>query len=187
MQNLSDQIADEILVMDAQSGSYGAFDVLVARWQKRLWWHAYHLTGSPEAAWDVTQEGWLNVVRGLGRLKDPARFGTWVYRIVSHKAYDWLRRNGRESEMASAELPEVVIEQPLQEIRSDVHGVLCRLPFRSQVVLNLYYLEGFGLAEIARILGTPAGTIKSRLHAARAKFRKIWKAVGEVPLKGKTT
>jgi hypothetical protein len=54
MQNPAEQIADEILVMDAQCGQREAFDILVSRWQKRLWWHAYNLAGRTEAAWDIT-------------------------------------------------------------------------------------------------------------------------------------
>ncbi len=68
MLNSTEQIADEILVMDAQGGRQEAFDMLVSRWQKRLWWHALNLTGRTDAAWDITQESWLDIVRGLTRL-----------------------------------------------------------------------------------------------------------------------
>ena len=56
MPNSVEQVIDEILVMDAQNGRGEAFERLVSRWQKRLWWHAYHLTGQSGAAWDITQE-----------------------------------------------------------------------------------------------------------------------------------
>jgi len=95
MQNSAEQVVDEILVLDAQNKRSAACEALVSRWQRRLWWHAYHLTGQPEAAWDITQESWMDIVRGLRRLHDPARFGAWAYRIVSNKAYDWRCRNGR--------------------------------------------------------------------------------------------
>ena len=192
MQHSAEQIADEILVMDAQDGRGDALDLLVSRWQKRLWWHAFHLTGRPEAAWDVTQEGWLAIVRGLGRLNDPARFGPWAYRIVGHKAYDWRRRNGRESlsELEPEDPPAPAAEPATPATAGEVRDILRRLPARSQVVLNLYYLEGFGLAEIAGILRTPEGTVKSRLHAARIEFRKLWESLGSalpapVPASGK--
>jgi RNA polymerase sigma-70 factor, ECF subfamily len=182
MQNPAEQIADEILVMDAQGGRGEAFETLVMRWQKRLWWHAFNLTGHTEAAWDITQESWLDIVRSLARLKDPARFGAWAYRIVSNKAYDWRGRNGRDRP------PEIEPEDPhasnadqgTQETASDVQDILRRLSAHSQVVLNLYYLEGFGLAEIAGILGAPEGTVKSRLHAARLEFRKHWESLGKI-------
>ena len=181
MPNPAEQIADEILVMDARSGHTEAFDMLVLRWQKRLWWHAVNLTGRTEAAWDIAQESWLDIVKGLTRLNDPAKFGSWAYRIVSHKAYDWRGRHGRErSPEIVTDMPAVTAEQGKHETASDVHDILRRLPARAQVVLNLYYLEGFSLAEIAGILGTPEGTVKSRLHAARIEFRKHWESLGKV-------
>ena len=182
MQTPAEQIADEILVMDAQSGHREAFDMLVLRWQKRLWWHALNLTGRPEAAWDITQDSWLDIVRGLTRLTDPAKFGSWAYRIVTHKAYDWRCRDGRERspEIDPEDSPAVSAEPGKLETSGDVHDILRRLPARAQVVLNLYYLEGFSLAEIAAILGTPEGTVKSRLHAARIEFRKRWESLSKI-------
>lgn len=185
MPSAAEQLVDEILVVDAQCGSRQACEALVSRWQRRLWAHAYRLTHRPEAAWDITQESWLDIVRGLGRLKDPAHFGSWAYRIVSHKAYDWLRRNGRETTQDEVLEPEDMLSsasgQEQRDTAGDVHGVLRRLPGRSQVVLNLYYLEGFGVAEIAAILDMPEGTVKSRLHTARTQFRTLWEALVGTP------
>jgi RNA polymerase sigma-70 factor (ECF subfamily) len=177
MLNPAERIADEILVMDAQSGRRAAFDMLVTRWQKRLWWHALNLTGSAEAAWDISQESWLDIVRCLSRLNDPAKFGAWAYGIVSHKAYDRHRhvRRGLSLEIA----PESArAEQEKVQTAGEVHEILRRLSAGAQVLLNLYYLEGFDLAEIAGILGIPQGTVKSRLHAARVEFRKRWESLG---------
>jgi RNA polymerase sigma-70 factor, ECF subfamily len=182
MRNPTEQIADALLVMDAQSGHCDALEMLVSRWQKRFWGHAYSLTGRPDAAWDITQESWLDIVRGLARLKDADKFGAWAYRIVSNKASDWIRRNGGISleDHSESDPRESAIEPEQREIAGDVHSILRRLPGHSQAVLKLYYLEGFGVAEIAHILGTPEGTVKSRLHTARAEFRKFWESPGEI-------
>ena len=181
MGHSAEQIADQILVMDAQSGRREAFETLVSRWQRRLWWHAYDMTGHCEAAWDITQESWLSIVRGLAGLRDPAKFGPWAYRIVTHKASDWISKNRRESslELQSDDQGPSTTQQDKCETTDDVRTVIRRLPARCRVVLSLYYLEGFGLAEIARILGTADGTVKSRLHAARIEFRKLWESLGE--------
>ncbi len=180
MQSLSERIADEVLVMDAQHGRRAAFDLLVSRWQKRLWRHALNLTGRTDAAWDITQEAWLDIVKGLRRLNDSARFGAWAYRIVSHKAYDWRNRHRREqsSEPETEDARAAADEQGNFDMATDVYNILPLLSRRAQVVLNLYYLEGFGLAEIAGIVGMPEGTVKSRLHAARLEFRKRWESLG---------
>ena len=60
-----EQLIDEILVMDCQSGKVKALEMLVSRWQKRLWRYAYGLTEDSEAAWDITQDSWLGIIKGL--------------------------------------------------------------------------------------------------------------------------
>ncbi len=179
----SEQIVDEILVMDCQSGRSQALDMLVGRWQKRLWRYACRLTGDSEAAWEVTQESWLGIVRGIRRLNDPARFRPWAYRIVTNKANDWIKRKSKRAAPQTDEL----IDKPSRDDRqanetsADLQAILRRLGERSRTVLTLYYLEEFGLAEIARILHVPAGTVKSRLHTARAEFKRQWQAANETP------
>jgi RNA polymerase sigma factor (sigma-70 family) len=172
-----EQIVDELLVMECQDGSVKALEQLVSRWQKRLWQYAYRLTGDAEAAWDVTQESWLGVIRGLPRLNDPARFRPWVYRIVTHKADDWIARNAR----ARRRQAEMNPEEPEQDRRQDreasdeLQDLMGRLPEQSRTVLTLHYLEGLPIAEIAGVLGIPEGTVKSRLHAARNELKVLWR------------
>jgi RNA polymerase sigma-70 factor, ECF subfamily len=177
MNDYREQPVDELLVMECQDGSRQAMEMLVSRWQRRLWSCALRLTGSIEAAWDVTQESWLAVVRGISRLHDPARFAPWVYRIVTNKANDWIRRNARttrlppdfEVQARLADEPETALET------ADLQSVLHRLSNASRTVLTLHYLEGFGLADIAGILGVPQGTVKSRLHTARNELKALLK------------
>jgi RNA polymerase sigma-70 factor (ECF subfamily) len=171
-----EQVVDEILVMDCQSGRVKALEMLVSRWQKRLWRYAYHLTGDSEAAWDVTQDSWLGIIRGISRLNDPARFRPWAYRIVTNKANDWIRK-GKRSVQANAELVGhngTLAEKERQETAGDLHSILRLLPAQCRTVLSLYYLEEFGLSEVANILRIPEGTVKSRLHRARSQFKELW-------------
>jgi RNA polymerase sigma-70 factor (ECF subfamily) len=170
------QIIDELLVMECQDGSARALDRLVSRWQKRLWRYAYRLTGDAEAAWDVTQESWLGVVRGLARLNDPARFRPWVYPIVTHKADDWIARNARTRQRRMEMKPEEPQENLLEshEESAEIQSLLRGLPDQSKAVLTLYYLEGLSIAEVAKVLDIPAGTVKSRLHTARSELKALW-------------
>jgi RNA polymerase sigma-70 factor (ECF subfamily) len=166
----SEQIVDEILVLDCQSGRSAALDVLVGRWQPRLWRYARRLTGDPEAAWEVTQDSWLGIVRGIRRLNDPARFRPWAYRIVTNKTNDWIKRKSKHplpqtDEHLDRPAPD---PRPANDTAADLQAILHRLGERSRTVLTLYYLEQFDVAEIARILHVPAGTVKSRLLTARA-------------------
>lgn len=173
----SEQLVDELLVMDAQRGRVHAMEMLVSRWQQRLWRYARRLTGDTEAAWDVTQEAWLGIVRGIGRLGDPARFRAWAFRIVTNKANDWLRKTARAAPRPAD--PAVRACQEGNGTTDDLHRILRRLPERSRTVLTLYYLEEFPLSDVARILRVPKGTVKSRLHKARAEFKRLWQTSEE--------
>jgi len=158
--------------MDAQSGRVEALELLVSRWQQRLWRYACRLTGDAEAAWDVTQEAWLGIVRGITRLGDPARFRPWAFRIVTNKANDWIRKSARAAQGPAD--PADGRRQADNETTDELHAILQRLPEKSRTVLTLYYLEEFALADVARILRIPRGTVKSRLHTARAEFKRLW-------------
>ncbi|WP_146180121.1 sigma-70 family RNA polymerase sigma factor [Opitutus sp. ER46] len=180
---MPEQIADQLLVMDAQAGCYAALEQLIARWQKPLWGHAFRLTGRSDAAWDISQDSWLDIVRGLARLKEADRFGAWAHRIVRNNASDWVRHHAsRVAAEGQAELEArgSTVEPAQFEVAVDVHCILRCLSTPSQDVLSLYYLKGCGLAEIAEALGKPEGTVKSRLHTARAEFRRTWESFSSV-------
>jgi len=167
-----EQLIDEILVMDCQSGSVKALETLVARWQKRLWKYAYRLTGNSEAAWDITQESWLGIIKGLRRLHDPARFRSWAYRIVTHKASDWIRKNRASKHIR---LDDVQDHHEVRESKDvGIKELLEKLDMRKRSVLSLYHFEQLSIQEIGVALKIPKGTVKSRLHSARKELKTLW-------------
>jgi len=166
-----EQIADEILVMDCQSGRVRALEILVSRWQKRLWQYAYGLTGDSEAAWDVTQESWLGIIRGIRRLNDPARFRPWAYRIVTNKASDWIKKKKIVKKTDVGDLD----DRPGKKKKDTGLGELLeKLDIKKRVVLSLYYFEQLSVPEIGAALRVPNGTVKSRLHNARNELKELW-------------
>ncbi len=171
-----ERINDELLVLQCQEGDSAAFEALVDRWQPRLWRHAWRLTGEQNAAWDVLQEAWIAVNRGLRRLEDPAAFPAWAYRIVSRKCHDWVRREQRQRRTVDTYAQEM---RPQEEHESagdskadDLREALRRLPGQDRAILALRYEEEFSTAQIGEILRIPPGTVKSRLYYARERLRK---------------
>jgi len=165
------QLVDEILVMDCQSGSAKALEKLIARWQKRLWKYAYRMTGDSEAAWDITQESWLGIIKGLRRLHDPARFRSWAYRIVTNKASDWIRKRKVSKHVRIEEIQ----DQEVQEQKdAGIEELLEKLDMRKRLVLSLYHFEQLSIQEVSIALNIPKGTVKSRLHAARKELKELW-------------
>lgn len=129
------------------------------------------MVGTADAA-DVTQEALLAAWRDLPRLRDPARFGTWVRRILMNRCRDVLRHRARH---ASAELPSEVVGSTAEVAYSDrritVEEGLARLTDLQRGVVVLHYLVGLTLPEVADTLDIPLGTAKSRLHQALAALR----------------
>lgn len=166
-----EQVVDEMLVMDCQSGRVEAMEMLVTRWQRRLWRYAYNLTGNTEAAWDITQESWLGIIRGIYRLNDPARFRPWAYRIVTNKANDWIRKNETVKKISINE-----IQGHQQKEKKDIglKELMEKLDIRKRAVLNLYYFEQLSVPEISVSLNIPEGTVKSRLDNARKELKELW-------------
>jgi RNA polymerase sigma-70 factor (ECF subfamily) len=166
-----EQLVDEILVMDCQSGSVKAMEMLVSRWQKRLWQYAFNLTGDNEAAWDITQESWLGIIKGLRKLHDPANFRAWAYKITTNKSIDWIRKNHGVTKIG---LEEIQDRQSTEKKDVGVKELLEKLDIKKRAVLNLYYFEQLSVPEIGIVLKIPTGTVKSRLHNARNELREIY-------------
>lgn len=174
-------IQDEILVLAAQAGDAAAFEAVLRRWLPVMRRHAARLTGDSAAAEDVSQEACLALVGGLRHLHDPARAHGWMLRIVTHKAADWVRRRRRDRELTrtvrnrepravSSDLPS---ESESYERAALIRAACMHLPSELRAVVSLYYGEGMSVAVIAEALGAPSGTIKSRLHEARAQLKAI--------------
>jgi RNA polymerase sigma factor (sigma-70 family) len=170
-----ERVIDELLVMRCQEGGRESFDLLIRRWQRRLWRHARRLTGSNDAAWDVTQETWVAILGQIRKLSDPAWFAAWAHRIVRNKCADYCRKSGRQRTLADAlaERQRANANPAREGPGAAVAEALRRLPADRQELLTLKYGEDLNILEIALVLGIPAGTVKSRLHAAREQLRRI--------------
>ena len=164
-------IEDQLLVMDAQDGNIKAMEMLVSRWQKKLWRHAFRLTADSQAAWDVTQQAWLGIIKGLRKLHDPANFRPWAYKITTNKAINWIKKNRVSREKIVGEIPEITDKEKKD---TGLKELLEKLEMRKKVVLCLYYFEQLSISEISVALKIPEGTVKSRLANARSELKELY-------------
>ncbi|WP_439538981.1 RNA polymerase sigma factor [Sphingomonas sp.] len=174
------RLAEELLVVRCQLGERDAFDALVRRWAGPVGGYARRVTGDADAAAELTQDIWLRVVRGVGRVDDTSRFRSWLFGIAHRAFADLLRRKYR----AAMPLPaEDDVDTDEREAAFDVEAIergLARLAPVEREILTLFYLEELAIDEVAAALAIPTGTVKSRLHRARNQLRHALESHGDV-------
>lgn len=177
MRKSRSQIYDELLVIKCRQGDKAAFDELVGRWQKRLWNYAYRVTGSESAAWDIVQEAWYSIIKGIRKLNDVSVFPRWAFRIVNNKCVDWGRRQRRQgrlnNELTKQGRNESDEKQNCDEKTKSLRAAIEKLSPERRALLALRYSEGFDVGQIAEILIVPEGTVKSRLHRTVNELRQL--------------
>jgi RNA polymerase sigma factor (sigma-70 family) len=165
-------MTDELLVVRAQLGEHTAVARLVREWHEPVWTYVRRMLDA-ERADDVTQEIWLAVLRGLPRLREPARFAPWLFTIARRAVSDRLREEYARAERVQEAEP--IVEDPAEAMveRAELIAALSELPVAEREILVLHYLEDLPVEDCAQICGIPVGTVKSRLSRARRHLREI--------------
>lgn len=169
-------IYEQILVIRCRGGDRAALEELIGLWERRLFYYIRRLVDQEADAWDVLQRTWVKVVRGIRSLRDPRSLRCWLYTLARNTAIDSHRaRAHRELPWNGSE------EKPERHCHGDpalslenaeaVHHALAGLAPPHREVLTLYFLQDLTIDEIAQVIGVKVGTVKSRLHYARAALR----------------
>lgn len=167
---------DTAIVLDAQKGSREGFTRLYEAVAPALYRTALYTLGNSHDAEDVVSETFIEAYRGLSGLRDPQAFSTWIYRILTarcnRKIRDYVRARG-----------EVDLEEMLQQPgdqgafaesilnRADLVRALENLSPGEREIVVLSAIEGYTTREIAEIVGSPQGTVSSKLFRAFKKMR----------------
>lgn len=172
---------DPALVQAARRGDRRAFEALVQRHQERVFAQVWSILGNAEDARDAVQEAFLEGVRSLHRLEDPARFGAWVAGIARHVAFSLRDRRNRWSPLdADTAHPAEPGEGPLMHLihteeeraRTDTaRRVLSALAPELSEVLRLRYEQDLSYEEIAARLSVTRDTVRGRLSRAHRKVQ----------------
>lgn len=168
-----DHVFDELLVMQYRAGDQKAMELLIKRWNKKIIMYAYRNIQNSAGAQDVAQEVWLGALKGIHLLKDHMKVGSWLLGITHNKSMDWLKRNQavRQEVATDRSLLRPDNTEEDNEDLSTMRKAMRELSNDHQNILSLFYLEGFTIIEIANILDTSKGTVKSRLFYARESLK----------------
>jgi RNA polymerase sigma-70 factor (ECF subfamily) len=161
------EVEDRDLIAKARKGDVEAYNLLVSRWERRVFNYLLRLVSNREDAMDVSQEVFLKTYQSLAKLDDPGRFGAWLFRIAHNEAFSLLRRRKPEGEMPfETGTPMRGAELLPMELSLAVERALGRLSEEQREAVLLKVYQGFKFEEMAEILSCPVSTVKSRLYTA---------------------
>jgi RNA polymerase sigma-70 factor (ECF subfamily) len=168
----SDRIRSQLLALRIRNGDDKAFGELVSLWELPLFYYTRKFSKCEEDAWDVLQETWIRIFRGIGKLNDLSSLPAWLYRIARNAVLNYNRDNRKMDNLVDDDLDTEAIGQGGDHDFSTtdaeaIHWGLKQLPVNQRDVLILLFLEEFTIKEIASITGVSEGTVKSRLHYAK--------------------
>ncbi len=164
------------------------FDSVYESYHGRVYRVILRLVQNPSDAEDLTQETFLKVQSNLLHVKRPESVPSWLYRIATNTALDFLRKSASRRPKDTVQLPMEKAEAVPSDVRSPsaaldatvsvscVRGNADQLPEQYRLVLVLHDLEGVDLEQVAEVMGSSIGATKVRLHRARKRFAEICRA-----------
>lgn len=177
------------LVQQFCDGSSEAFAELVERYKKKIYFIALRILGNHLDADEVVQETFVRIYRKRKELSHVTNFTSFVIRVATNYAIDLLRKQKGHSQLSDdpnemAGDVQVELSQKVKSpshhldnevIREEILKALGTLPPKQRITALLHDIEGYSKREIAEILDCPEATVRSNLHIARGKLRKILK------------
>jgi len=175
------------LVSRFVGGDHRAFAQLVARFQKKIYGLAFQMMGNHLDADEVTQETFVRIYKKRKDLGKVTHFSTFLVRVATNYAIDLIRKRRGHSDMSedTTSMPGAVQLDLAKKVKTpgevfenkrlmkEIEDALEQLPPRQKVTAILHDIEGYSKAEIANIFDCPQATVRSNLHIARTKLKKI--------------
>jgi RNA polymerase sigma-70 factor (ECF subfamily) len=173
-------LADAEVVRAVLRGDREAFAALVSRYERAVWATAWRVLKDDHAASDAAQEAFLQAYRRLGDLRRPEHFGIWLLRITRRESIRVSRKRARDASrsldhaIADAQVSRRYGVTSVTSLSADgehLVAAVARLPDHERIVVVQRYLDGRSIAEIARALNRPIGTVTKQLSRAIERLR----------------
>ena len=189
---------DQLLVERVRTGDKKAFDLLVAKYQRRLMRLVSRIVHDTAEAEDVVQETFIKAYRALRHFRGDSAFYTWLYRIGINTAKNCLVTQGRRTptstdndadqaegyadgeQLRDINTPESMLAS--KQIARTVNAAMDALPFDLRTAIALREIEGLSYEEISEIMACPIGTVRSRIFRAREVIAEKLRPMLDLPV-----
>lgn len=170
--------AEQQLILEAKRGSHRAYQRLVERHMKRTYNIAFSFVGDHDAAEDIAQDVFIKVHSALTSFRGEAEFGTWIYRITTNLALNYLKQRKRKEtrtvdamDAAAETLGSHDNHTEDADRRFHIERALHELPTLQRAVVILRHLDGLSTRQVSEILKCSEGTVKTHLFRGLKKMR----------------
>jgi len=178
---------DQDLVTRAREGDTRAFDALILKYGDKLYGLIYHMTSHKEDTHDLLQEVFARAYQSLKSFRGNSSFYTWIYQIAVNLTLNFLKKRKRRSGLSLNELEASLQQDPalidstheanperqtnLNELQIKLNEAMQKLSEPHRMVVTMFDIQGMSHGEIAKVLKTSEGTIRSRLHYAHLQLQ----------------
>ncbi|MBI4931727.1 MAG: sigma-70 family RNA polymerase sigma factor [Bacteroidetes bacterium] len=160
-----------------------SFNLLVRKYQQKVYWHIRRIVIDHDDANDVTQETFVKVWKNLDNFKEEAQLFTWIYRIATNEALSFLRKKRNKFF-----IPIINVENKLanslkddnffsgDDIQLKLQQAILKLPEKQRIVFNMKYYDELKYEEMSAVTGTSVGALKASYHFAVKKIEEYIKS-----------
>lgn len=153
------------------------FNLLVRKYQEKIYWHIRKMVIDHNDADDLTQETFLKVWQHLAEFQEKSQLYTWIYRIATNECLNFLRRKKQKFFLPIANVSKELLKKletdPYvcgDEIAINLQKAILKLPEKQRLVFNMRYFDEMSYEEISEILDTSVGALKASYHHAVKKI-----------------
>ena len=178
---------DQDLVARAREGDTRAFDALILKYGEKLYGLVYNMTSHKEDTHDLLQEIFARPYQSLPKFRGNSTFYTWIYQIAVNLTLNFLKKRKRRAGPSLNDPDSAVQRDPalidttrdadperqtnLKELQVKLNEAMQKLSEAHRMVVTMFDIQGMSHGEIAKILNTSEGTIRSRLHYAHLQLQ----------------
>lgn len=178
---------DQVLVTQTKDGDITAFDQLVVRYSPRLYGLIYNMTSNHEDTNDLLQDVFSKAFRSIQGFRQQSAFYTWIHSIAINMTINFLKKRNRRRGISLNDVDANIENDPdfievtkssdprretsLSELQKKLNESLQKLSHDHRAVVTMFDIQGMPHSEIAKILGTSEGTVRSRLFYAHRQLQ----------------
>lgn len=171
---------------DPSSRNY-AFNLLIRKYQQKIYWHVRKMVIDHDDADDLVQETFIKVWAGLEQFRGDSQLYTWIYRIATNECLNFLNKKRRKFFLPIGDVEGELLEKleensdfttsggdiSGEEVQLKLQKALLKLPDKQRLVFNMKYFDDMKYEEISEITGTSVGALKASYHLAVKKIEEF--------------